>query len=66
MCVSPPSSQGENEYLGKTVVVPTVRLSMDTAAPRLDWYGIERYTSYAGELLGAFELLLVSALLCGG
>ena len=39
---------------------PTVRLSLDTPAPRLDWYPIERYTKYAGELLAAFELLLVS------
>ena len=45
---------------------PTVRLSLDTPAPRLDWYPIERYTKYAGELLAAFELLLVSVCRCEG
>ena len=45
---------------------PTVRLSLDTPAPRLDWYRIERYTKYAGELLAAFELFLVSVCVCGG
>ena len=36
-----------------------VRLSLDTPAPRLDWVPILRYNKYAGELLSAFELLLV-------
>ena len=37
-----------------------VRLDLDTPAPRLDWFPITRYNKYAGELLAAFELLLVS------
>ncbi len=52
--------QGENEFLGATTTTPRVRLTMDTPAPRLDWYPIDRYRKYAGELLSAFELLLVS------
>jgi len=52
-------TQGQDEYIGKAIANPTVRLSLDTPAPRLDWHGIERYTKYAGELLAAFELLLV-------
>ena len=36
-----------------------VRLSLDTPGPRLDWFPITRYNKYAGELLAAFELLLV-------
>ena len=51
--------KGEDEYLGTSTVFPTVRLSLDTPAPRLDWYRIDRYTKYAGELLAAFELFLV-------
>ncbi len=52
--------QGENEFLGATTTTPRVRLSLDTPVPRLDWYPIDRYRTYAGELLSAFELLLVS------
>ena len=37
-----------------------VRLSLDTPGPRLDWFPITRFNKYAGELLSAFELLLVS------
>ena len=37
---------------------PTVRLDLDTPAPRLDWYHITRYGEYAGELLAGFELIL--------
>ena len=39
---------------------PVVRLTLDTPAPRLDWFPIIRYNKYGGELLAAFELLLVS------
>ena len=53
------TSQGENEYLGFSKCEPTARLNLDTPAPRLDWYSITRYYKYAGELLAAFELLLV-------
>ena len=54
------SFQGQDEFIGQTVVKPVVRLSLETAGPRLDWYPIIRYNKYAGELLAAFELLLVS------
>lgn len=50
--------QGEDEYLGVTEAIPTVRLSLDTPAPMLDWFPINRYTEYAGELLAGFELIL--------
>ena len=39
---------------------PTVRLDPRTPQPCLDWYPIIRYTKPAGELLAAFELILVS------
>ena len=39
---------------------PVVRLTLDTPSPRLDWFPIIRYNKYGGELLAAFELLLVS------
>ena len=39
---------------------PTVRLDPRAPQPRLDWYPIIRYTKPAGELLAAFELILVS------
>ena len=39
-------------------------MSMDeTPGPRLDWFPITRYNKYAGELLAAFELLRVRAVL---
>ena len=34
-----------------------MRLSLDTPAPRLDWFSITRYEEPAGELLAAFELI---------
>ena len=39
---------------------PTVRLDPRAPQPRLDWYLIYRYNQAAGELLAAFELILVS------
>jgi len=39
---------------------PTVRLDPRAPQPRLDWYPIYRYTHAGGELLAAFELILVS------
>ena len=53
--------QGQNEYIGRTEVKPVVRLRMkNTPSPHLDWYPIHRYNKKAGDLLAAFELLLVS------
>ena len=43
------------------MAMPTVRLDPRAPQPRLDWYPIIRYTKSAGELLAAFELILVSA-----
>ena len=37
---------------------PTVRLTLDNPAPKLDWVEIVRYNKPAGEVLAAFELLL--------
>lgn len=51
-------TQGQDEFLGKTKATPTVRLTLDTPSPRLDWFEIVRYTSPVGELLAGFELLL--------
>ena len=39
-------------------MIPTVRLTLDIPAPRLDWIEIVRYNKSAGEMLAAFELLL--------
>lgn len=39
-------------------MIPTVRLTLDVPAPRLDWIEIIRYNKLAGEMLAAFELLL--------
>lgn len=50
--------QGKDEFLGVSIVIPTVRLTLDVAAPRLDWVEIIRYNKSAGEMLAAFELLL--------
>ena len=43
--------------------MPTVRLDPRAPQPRLDWYPIIRYTKAAGELLAAFELILVGSLM---
>ena len=56
-------SQGENEFLGVVMATPVVRLekkSPDSSSTQLDWYTINRYNQYAGDMLAAFELLLVS------
>ena len=50
--------QGKDEFLGTSTVTPTVRLTLDVPAPRLDWFEIVRYNKSAGEMLAAFELLL--------
>ncbi len=41
-----------------TITKPIVRLNLDTPAPRLDWFQIDRYGQPAGEMLAGFELLL--------
>lgn len=50
--------QGRDEYLGMTKIKPTVRLDLGTPAPHLEWFKIDRYGDYTGDLLAAFELLL--------
>ena len=53
-------SQGEAEFLGRTTALPMVKLDPnDTHSPVLQWYSIKKGTAYGGELLAAFELLLV-------
>ena len=50
--------QGEDEFLGSSAMTPTVRLTLDVPAPRLDWIEIVHYDGVAGEMLAAVELLL--------
>ena len=50
--------QGKDEFLGSSVAIPTIRLTLDTPAPKLHWTEIIRYNKPAGEVLAAFELLL--------
>ncbi|XP_064383023.1 myoferlin-like isoform X2 [Halichondria panicea] len=49
---------GKDELLGNSKTNPTVRLTLDTPSPRLDWFEIVRYNTPVGELLAGFELLL--------
>ena len=54
--------QGKDEYLGSSTVTPTMRLDRDLKGrklPRLAWYDIKRYHRNAGEVLAAFELMLI-------
>ena len=50
--------QGKDDFLGSSVVLPTVRLSLDIPAPKLYWAKIVHCNKSAGEILAAFELLL--------
>jgi hypothetical protein len=53
---------GKDEYLGSSTVTPTMRLDRDLKGrklPRLAWYDIKRYHRNAGEVLAAFELMLI-------
>ena len=50
--------QSKDDFLGSSVVLPTVRLSLDIPAPKLYWVDIVRCNKPAGEVLAAFELLL--------
>ena len=53
------------DYLGIIECVPTLRFVPETESktlderPSLKWYEIKRYGQYAGELLAAFELLVI-------
>ena len=60
LCLYARVLQGTHEFLGFMKIMPTVCLKAETLQPRLDWYPIIRYTKPAGELLAAFELILVS------
>jgi hypothetical protein len=50
-------SQGKDEFLGSSVVIPSVRRNSSDPSPKLDWIEIIRYNKPAGEVLAAFELL---------
>ena len=41
------------------MVPPVVRMTQDTETPVLEWLPIIRYGQPAGEILAAFELILV-------
>ena len=55
-------SQGKDEFLGSSIVVPSIRQNSSESdpssrPPKLDWIEIIRYNKPAGEVLAAFELL---------
>uniref|UniRef100_A0AAV2K3P4 C2 domain-containing protein n=2 Tax=Knipowitschia caucasica TaxID=637954 RepID=A0AAV2K3P4_KNICA len=51
---------GKAEYLGSTVVVPTVQLaSVDYAPPSLQYYPLHCGNLHGGDVLAAFELIQV-------
>ena len=53
--------QGSAEFLGRTTAYPMVKLDpSDPRTPVLQWYSIKKGEQYGGELLAAFELMLVS------
>ena len=56
--------QGKDEYIGRTIAKPTVKMSNERYEspkfpPKLDWYQIYRGVTKAGEILASFELLQV-------
>uniref|UniRef100_H2Z079 C2 domain-containing protein n=1 Tax=Ciona savignyi TaxID=51511 RepID=H2Z079_CIOSA len=56
---------GKNEYIGRTIAKPVVKMSHERyEEPRfpsqLDWYQMYRGMTKAGEILAAFELLQVT------
>ena len=54
--------QGEAEFLGRTHAYPMVKTDpTDPRTPVLQWYPIKKGDQDGGELLAAFELLLVSS-----
>ena len=58
------SFQGKNEYIGRTIAKPLVKMVGERYEgprfpPKLDWYQVYRGVTKAGEILAAFELLQV-------
>ncbi|XP_064630282.1 myoferlin-like isoform X1 [Lineus longissimus] len=52
---------GEDEFLGRTICTPLVKLDpSDGRTPVLQWHEFKKSGKYAGELLAAFELFLVT------
>lgn len=53
-------TQGQDDFLGIVKCIPNLRFSSaKEKKTRLTWYKINRYGHYAGELLAAFELLVI-------
>ena len=50
---------GKNELMGRTFATPEVRLGAATEPTRLKWYTIFHQSLEGGELLAAFELILM-------
>ncbi|XP_076803747.1 otoferlin-like isoform X4 [Clavelina lepadiformis] len=55
---------GKDEYIGRTIAKPTVKMSNERYEspkfpPKLDWYQIYRGVTKAGEILASFELLQI-------
>ncbi|KAF5404171.1 hypothetical protein PHET_02557 [Paragonimus heterotremus] len=49
-----------DQFLGRCQIVPLVRLDTETTySSMLQWHKIEKGTKYGGELLAAFELILL-------
>ena len=57
--------QGRDEFMGRSVESPVVKLNgQGPPAPRLLWEPVEKGTEDGGEILVAFELFLVSVVVC--
>lgn len=57
-----PGLQGKDEFLGRTICKPMVKLSMsDERTCVLQWHELINRRGNAGEMLASFELLLVGA-----
>ncbi|XP_059157039.1 myoferlin-like isoform X3 [Physella acuta] len=51
---------GKPEFLGRTTALPMVKLDpSDARTPVLQWYEINRHSQSGGELLAAFELIMI-------
>lgn len=58
-------TQGKDEFLGRTICKPMVKLGMsDERTCVLQWHQLTNTKGDAGELLASFELILVSLHLC--
>ena len=56
------SLQGQDEFMGRCVVTPLVKLHGQGApSPRLLWYDVQRGDEEGGQILCAFELFLVGS-----